>query len=418
MCLALIVTGCASYTDQTREIRSSYIGESYDAALKKLETSELKDQNRNRLLYKLEKAMILDRKQDRKASRTLFVEADKVVDELYTESITKAAASFIYNDSTTEYAGEDFEKVAIHSELALSFLEDRDTSAATVEARRINSRLNEINQKYDEKSRNRYGEDAFARYLAAMIYESRDEIDNAIIDYTSALKTYEGIYTEHFNTPPPDDLIVSLYRLLDKRKRKDQMEKLEKKYMRLVAKARKLDPNEGELIVIHEAGTIAIKQAENFVLPIAGQVVRFSFPVIRQRGSGFWGTTGVDIPGVGLVRGDLSQNMDAIASKSLEDRRFRLIIKEGARLLVKGQITRKATEQFGILGWVAGNVYGAVTETADTRSWTLLPAAYYVTRARLNPGPYAVTVKTNGRISKIQNVKIERDKIVFLRDAG
>ena len=110
--------------------------------------------------------------------------------------------------------------------------------------------------------------------------------------------------------------------------------------------------------------------------------------------------------------------MDAIASKSLEDRRFRLIIKEGARLLVKGQITRKATEHFGILGWVAGNVYGAVTETADTRSWTLLPAAYYVTRARLNPGPYAVTVKTNGRISKIQNVKIERDKIVFLRDAG
>ena len=88
---------------------------------------------------------------------------------------------------------------------------------ARVEARRINTRLNEINSQY--KKKNRYAEDAFGRYLAGLIYEARGEYDSAIVDYRKALQTYQGTYTKLFRTNAPKSLIQSLYSLYMKRRR-------------------------------------------------------------------------------------------------------------------------------------------------------------------------------------------------------
>ena len=87
-----------------------------------LEKSPVKKQDRNRLLYLLEKATILDRLNDYQESRSHFIEADKLADELYTMSLSAEASSFVVNDASSEYSGEDYEKVAIHTMLASSFL--------------------------------------------------------------------------------------------------------------------------------------------------------------------------------------------------------------------------------------------------------------------------------------------------------
>ena len=50
------------------------------------------------------------------------------------------------------------------------------------------------------------------------------------------------------------------------------------------------------------------------------------------------------------------------------------------------ELTQGHQRAFGLLAGVAANVYSAVTETADTRGWTLLPPAFYVTRARVARG--------------------------------
>ena len=59
--LLTVVGGCASYSDHLGEIRQLVSSNRYRLALQKLETSPLKKQTRNRLLYQLEKAMLLDR---------------------------------------------------------------------------------------------------------------------------------------------------------------------------------------------------------------------------------------------------------------------------------------------------------------------------------------------------------------------
>src|SRR3954466_11977037 len=95
----LILSGCASYVEETREIRDAYRFSDYQRALTALEKSELKEQKRSELLYHLEKSMILDRLSERKKSREALFEADRIADRLYTVSITKTAATFLINES-------------------------------------------------------------------------------------------------------------------------------------------------------------------------------------------------------------------------------------------------------------------------------------------------------------------------------
>ncbi len=413
---ALLLAGCASYTQEMRHVQFLYRSRSYDQALKELEASKVKDSDKNRLLYLLEKASILDRMGDRDRARTTFIAADKVVDELFTVSISKTAASYIVSDDVTDYEGEDYEKVAIHTFMALSFLEEGNLAAARVQARRINTRLNEINQAYEE-GKNRYSEDAFARYLAGMIYESREEWDSAIVDYLAALKTYEDLYAKEFYTSPPDQLVVSLLRLMERRGRKAQMAPIAKRYPKLAKQAAEDLQNErgtGEIAVIHEVGHIANKEAGEFMIPIGSQIIRISFPYISYNQRGF-GATGLSVNNGKLVRAETAQEMDSIAAKTLEDRRARMVIRQGVRLLAKAQLTEQARQQFGILGAIAANAFSAATETADTRSWTSLPSQYKVSRVRVPVGRHSIVIKTNDRITETRSVNMAAGQLLLLR---
>lgn len=408
----LLTSGCASYTDELREVGNAYRGRNFDLALSYLEKTDLKTQDRNQLLYLLEKGTLLDRTGSRSESRTQWIKADKLADNLYTRSLSKEAATYLFNESAQAYAGEDFEKVAIHTILAHSFIEDEDLQGARVEAARINTKLAEINNSYGE-NKNHYKEDAYARLVSAMIYESLGEDDNAIIDYKSAIRIYEGDYSKEFHTSVPDFAVEALYRLYLQRDRKEDARLLANRYKELNLSPAPKDS--AEVVVLHEVGTINQKEREEFILPIGGQVVRFSFPVIRTRAPS-WGRTGVRVGDGAVENAVLAQNFNQIANKTLDDRRMRLIAKSAARLILKGQLTQKAEKEFGALGWLAGNIYGAVTETADTRSWTTLPASIYVTRVRLKPGTYDLSIENNGRLTRMKKVVLKPGQLKILRD--
>jgi hypothetical protein len=419
--LALWLAGCASYTEETREIRRSFVAGDYKQALSKLEESSLKDEDNNRLLFKLERAMILDRMGDGERARALLIEADKLVDQLYTTSVSNTAATFIVNEAASDYSGEDYEKVAIHTQMALSFIGDGKLEQARVEAKKINNKLAEINQQYDEK-KNRYAEDAFALYLSGLIYEVRGELDDALIDYWRAYQLYDGDYRDFVRGGEPDGLVRALYRLLVKRNRSDRAAKVKQAHPKIAAQAEAdlKDDNWGEVVVVHEVGHIATKSTEEVVVPFGKQIVRFSFPVIRKRQITYHGETGfVDRSGGGaFYAADNVQDMDDIARLSLEDRRGRLIAKQMTRLLAKGQLTEQAYKNFGPIGGIAANIYSAVSETADTRSWTLLPEAYFVSRARIKPGKHTIEIKTGGRLQEIKTIDIKKGQIVILRGVG
>ena len=361
--------------------------------------------------------MIEDRMGDLESSRKSLLRASDIVEELYTVSVSKEVATFLYNDSAQAYPGEDYEKVALHALLALSFLEDGDFAAARVEAKKINSMLAQINSRYDD-NKNRYSEDAFARYLAGAIYESRGEIDSAIIDYTRALKLYESDYSKYFGARVPRQLVIALAKLLETRSRRSKLADLRKRYGKWVQtalKELKTDKRFGEVLVIHEIGTIQPKMAEEFFLPIAGQVMRFSFPTIR--GVNYRSRDGDSmVASSGQKKtAELAQNMSMIAHQTLEDKRLRLMAKQDGRMLIKGVATQAVRDQFGELAGLAANALSAATETTDTRSWMLFPDAFYISRIRLKPGKHVLQVTTEGR-TKEQPVTIKAGRLMILRD--
>jgi hypothetical protein len=357
----------------------------------------------------------------RPLARKAWILADQIADELYTVSISSTAASFVVNDAMGDYEGEDYEKVALHTQLALSFLSDGDLGGARVSARKINSKLQVINQQHgDDKSR--YKEDAFAFYLSGMIYEARQEWDSALIDYGRAVKAYRGDFAPYVQGVPPE-LVLAYDRLLQKRGRTDRRGPLLKEFPKLLDQGNRsaVPAGWGEIAVVHQVGRIAVKRSESFVFTFGKHLVRFSFPVISASSGWGFGTTGIEWS-QGNQRdsksGVLAADFDAIARQSLDDRRLRLMTKSAARLIAKGQITEKATEQFGVIGWLAGNIYSVVTETADTRGWTLLPAAYFVTRTALPPGKQTIKILTQGRVMEIKSVDVKPDGLVLVTDQG
>lgn len=418
-CLTFI--GCATYTEETRSIRESYNSGQYQKALETLETSSLKDQSNSALLYRLERSMILDRLGEREKSRKDLMQADKIADELFTVSVSKTAASFVVNDGIQDYEGETYEKIAIHTMMALSFLNDQNLKSARIEARKINTKLYEITQEYGDKH-NSYKEDAFARFLAGLIYEARGEIDDAIIDYNKAVGLYlQPGYRKYYQGSVPEELITSLYRLAKKRRRQELIARLRDEFSSVIGReenaSEKPDAKYGDLVVIHEIGNIAIKKAKEFIFPFGKQVIRFSFPYISRERHQSWGETGVRVLGGPFTKASNVADMNGIAYQCLEDRRGRMLLKGGARLLLKGQLTEKAHEEFGVLGGIAANVFSAVTETADTRSWTLLPEAFYVSRVRLPAGKHQVTIKSGGKFSDAETIQISPGKLTLLRSS-
>jgi hypothetical protein len=53
-----------------------------------------------------------------------------------------------------------------------------------------------------------------------------------------------------------------------------------------------------------------------------------------------------------------------------------------ARLIAKSKLTQQAEKNFGPLGGLVANIFVASTETADTRSWTLLPESIHICRVQ------------------------------------
>lgn len=411
----LLLSGCASYSDQVKDIRAKYQSGAYDLALQKLESSDIKEQPRNRLLFNLEKAMILDRLGQVKKSQNLLIAADKLVDQLYRASIAGEVASYLYNDSTTDYQGEDYEKVAIHTILALSFLGEGALQEARVEARASNERLEEINGAYDE-NKNHYAEDAFAQYLGGMVFEAKKEWDSAIISYGRALTAYESTYGKFFRTAVPPSLIQGYYRVAKIRKRKKILQELEENYSKL-SLPKDASVDDSFIIGLHQAGVVAPKTQGNFVSLWDGKPIRFSFPQIRYRNPATLSNSGIYLNGK-YHGGDLTQDMTAIAAQTLDDARARYFVKSIARLIVKDQVAQQARKSGGGFAELIVALYGAITETADTRSWSFLPAAFFVTRLPVEPGEYTVRLESNDRSGGFEPVKIGAGEMRFIRHAG
>lgn len=438
LAVILALSGCATYSKSFAVIEHQLAGQQYDDALKTIE-----DQSKNkkdRVLYLLNKGMVLRMKRDFTASNESLEAAKQEMERLYAASVSENALSFVVNDATVSYAGDDYEQVLVHLYMALNYLELGERNEARVEALQVDVKLREIAEKMPAS---KFTEDALSRYLAGMIYEELGEWSDAMISYRKAYEAYKK-YQENFSVAMPAMLKHDLVRLAQREGLTDELAKYQKEFDIAAEKkkAAKAEP-QGELVFILNNGLAPIKREEVIgtwapgpsvvvdaskrpVRPLpprrAAQAVTESTapPVLVNIALPYYESrpkriTSARISASGLQADtQVMEDIDAIARASLKSRMPAITARAVARAISKGVIQESVdkTSQQGddaavkLIGSLLVRVAAIATERADTRSWLTLPANVQLARLPLPTGSYDVTVELLGSNGQVIDTKL------------
>lgn len=397
--LALLFSGCASYSDSFSVIESDMAAQRFGAALETLERQ--RHPKRDRLLYLLNKAMLERMNGDYAASNRTFEAAKARMEELRGLSLREQGQSLVINDATRSYAGEEFEQVLVHLYMALNYLQLGERIDARVEALQVDERLREITQRLPE---NRYTEDALARYLTGIIYEELGERSDAMIAYRKAYEAYRR-YGQNYSVAVPESLKRDLLRLSQQMGLTGEMQQYRKEFrIERWLSAEELT-EQGELIFILHNGLAPIRREHAVTVPdpASGHFVRIALPYYESR------PTPVDdarvTAGGTSASAEVAEDIRAIALKDLETKMPAITARALARAVLKAQMAKAARENArqqnqnnagAAVAAMAVEIAGLVTERADTRSWLTLPSRIHLARLPLPPGTYTVKVDLLG----------------------
>jgi hypothetical protein len=284
----------------------------------------------------------------------------------------------------------------------------------------------------DSTNENVYQEDAFARYLSALLYESGGELDSAFVDYKKAAAAYRA-YASNYAVAMPDSLMPNAERVATRLGEwaLDDLHELDGGVQPHV-----LPPGTGEVIILHYNGLSPIKGQQKFTIPfseawlfvaafqaaastgdredvnraiafssqIAGvDVVSVAFPIFVNRPYEIVQMMPQASDALEISAPDLVEDIGAIAARDLADRIGRIRTKAIARAAVKYSIQKGAEMAARQLGGnygdllaaataLAGNIARYASEQADKRVWSTLPDQIWMSSIVLPEGTHDLTI--------------------------
>ena len=259
--LILLLYACAAPVSHYVMVDRNLLDGNYNKADSIVEQYKEKYGSRNAVLYYMDRGMTLHLSGNYEKSNLYLSEAEKMVDNLYTKSITTESGAMLTNDNLLPYEGEDFEKVMLNLIMALNYVYLGKWDDALVEARKVDHKLNLYNDKYEKK--NVYKEDAFARYLSGVLYEYKGELNDAYISYSKAYTAYKD-YRRSYGTAVPVFIGEDLLRLSRALGIYDEYKKYQVEFNNIKFMDIKELQSNGELIFICLLGRAPFK--EDFLL--------------------------------------------------------------------------------------------------------------------------------------------------------
>ena len=339
--------------------------------------------------------------------------------------------AFVTNDTVTTYPGESFERVLIHVVCALNFLALHNLGGAQAEAIKVNALLDQF-AKSDGSRPRAFRQDAFARWIAALVLEINKQPREALAAYIQAAQSYRQAYAQ-FGIKAPAFLGEDIIRVaMDAGDDyAPEIEQAKREFPEADGETHELLNDYGEVILIHAngeapqkrdyllhctaAGCDATLQADGFQKTqpkTKDDTFRLAMPMFIER-----------LPRIASVRMTIEgitaesvpvEPVDKIAVRDLNDRLGRIFVKALARAAAKYAV-QKGSQAAGsaaggdkvgdALDVFTGTVNQA-TEEADKRSWHTLPYAFGVVRVWLPPGKHDIDL--NFVDAKGQSVRREK----------
>ena len=409
--VAVVLSGCASYYAKNIKLYRSIETGQFEAANKLLEKDDKTPNNRNRLLHFLDRGYVSWMLHDYRQSVNFLNTAENIIDD-HGIQLGAEALALVTNPMMRPYRAEDFEAVMVNCFKAINFMQMEQYEAAMVECRRINLKLNQLNDKYPNH-KNRYQRDAFANVMMGLLYDANGDYNNAFIAYRNALEVYETDYSQNFNIQPPQQLKQDILRTAYNIGFKTELDFYERKFGMKYAPVQKPEaemlffwmngfgPVKDEwsinFTVVRGSGGLVtfVNEGEGLSFPFPAvsssesegfadlKLVRVAFPKYMERKPS--SLSAVITSGRTSYPLEPAQDINAIAFKTLNDRFMREMANSLLRVATKQaleELTRSKDKNAGAIL----SILNAATEKADTRNWQCLPHGISYARIPLTNG--------------------------------
>ena len=412
--LGVQLVGCSSARMSDKESDSLFERGRYDDAAKHLQDGLDKqggETSRDGLLYMLDLGLALHSAGRYDESNKVFLRTDKLAEIKDYTSISKETATLLVSENIQDYKAEEFENVLISTYLSMNYALEGNVEDALVEARRVNQKLYMM----VSEGKRKYQQSAFARYLSAILYESERDWNDAYVDYKN---TYQL-------APSYPGLGNDLWRMAYASENEDDMLKWDSEFHLTAedhARNKKLlskDPvkAEGEIVILYENGISPVKKPNPSFNSVPKFYPRFnpvSYARVDIRPVAPAGTPVESYRSVGATA--RLDDVQAMAIENLNEKYGAIVAKKVAGMVAKGAVGYGVAKATGspLLGELAGLIlYKA--DTADTRSWNLLPQSLQILRIPVEPGTYDVLVNpVGGRSLPIKTVQVGAGKKIFV----
>jgi hypothetical protein len=365
------------------------------------------------------------------------------------------AATLIVNEKSQPYPGEAFERVLIHTYLAMNYAMQNDWEKARVEARRSWTRQQEIEQttqKQQAAARNEAAKskqkvdtaslgneinrayadqdgiaarelnsyrNAFSHVVSAVVYRANGDFNEAYVELKRAVELRP-------NAPVLGPLLIETAAAGGFQEDLPRWEAAFKIRATDVLRVQKERP--AELVVLFENGWAPRKEEIFIPLPTPVGIVKLAIPKYQPQ-PGFARALTVQAGGQ-TASSTLLGDVEAQAVRSLRDRMptyvIKMIVRVTARTLAENELRKKAQEKGGDAGFILAFLFSSAVnialEQADLRAWSLLPRDLQVARLRLPAGQTTVRFQLDGQASASReaplNLKTGAPNVVLVRSTG
>ena len=445
-----ILIGCASvgalfvsYSDTMQPMRQQLQVGQWSEALAAIPESTAKDNNY--VLDRLQQGRIAFLLGDWKTSQRNLAAAATELNwldqqaEFRVSDGLQQAGSLLSNDQTIAYQAPDYEQTLLHHYQALNYLFLDKTQDALVELRQANQSQERALARRDEALHAAEAEvqqagleqslalaqeglpplpagaeplkgkiqSGYTFYLSALLYEATGEFNDAYVDYRRALEV----------APHNRMLQRDLLRLTQRMGLKQEYQQYRQRFGALDATDKTEGAAErGSVVVLYEHELIEPLREFYLPLPIATSDGDFRAFTIALP---WFGATEYPVAAAPLsLDGAAGQteplvSLQALANQSLHERLPGILMRQLLRLVSKEALRHQAAKQGGDLGNILVSIYNAVSEHADTRSWSTLPYGISIWRDSVPVGQHQMTVGSGSAAQQL-TVPVAKGKVTLI----
>jgi hypothetical protein len=418
----LLFVSCAT-VDPYTQVDQLVETEAFPQSVEALEENSKKIyREKDQVLYYLDKGMLSHYAEDWSESSSLLQQGERAIEANFAVSISQEIGTYLVNDLSREYDGEDYEDLYLNVFNALNYYhraKDDETSLdeALVEIRRINNKLKDLSVKYgtmisslqktalesnadipaNPETPREFSNSALARYLGLLFYRGAGAMDDARID-RDGLKLAFADYPDVYSHPVPSSIDGEL----------------------------EIPPGMARLNVLGFSGRLPVKTEETLRIPIGMNWIKIALPVLTPRPSRI-GSVQVIFDSGENFNLELLEDIGKVAETAFTRKQNVIYLRTIIRATVKGvsaAVLNAMSESgdgensalFSLLG-VGAQIFTEASEKADLRSSRYFPGKVYAGGVNLEPGIYSFTVVYHGINGDIvakryfENIEIKANKL-------